>query len=294
MRPIIPWSRKKALNWGGSKKEDMNTGQNEWLFLPQYLGWLGKSHLHYSLSVLKWGFTPCGGRSALHPCLPGADLSQRLGSAARRSGAGRGRPEGAHREGGSPGLWQRTRAGRCSTGTCEEACAGQATADRLAGLTHRRARSRSDSRVRAAASRASKCCVALRAAPLPPPDGEAAGCLPRLMVTSGPCSSGAWSTSTRALRLHLPAQTFVEHLRGPTQTFRRVAREHPRVLERPLWVPLLREDQGEGGRGPALSRGNVTAVSRGWSLHDAQPSVPSVLAASRARCRDGEGARGGC
>lgn len=81
MSPIIQRSRKKALNWvgrgGGAQEEDMNTGQNAWLFLPQYLGWFGKVSPSFppQFISLKRGFTPCGGRSALHPCLSNADLA---------------------------------------------------------------------------------------------------------------------------------------------------------------------------------------------------------------------------
>lgn len=49
----------------------------------------------------------------------------------------------------------------------------------------------------------------------------------------------------------------------------------------------------KAGAGPALSRGNVTAVRAEADLcMTPSPACPSVLAASRARCRDGEGARG--
>lgn len=131
-----------------------------------------------------------------------------------------------------------------------------------------RSQPRSDSRVRAAASRASEAlrCVAGRAA-LPPPDGEAAGLpappdghdpVPALLVPG--------LLLLRALRLHLPAQTFVEHLQG-THADLPAGRSGtpPRVLERPLsGYPLLREDQGEGGRGPgAIARERDGRESRG-------------------------------
>lgn len=108
MRPIIPRSRKKALKWGwgeGKQEEDMNTGQNEWLFLPQYLGWIGKVSPSFPPQFIcfemglyslrrKVGSPPlptrCGPRSAWGP---------------RRAAPGLGAAvPSAHREGGRPGL----------------------------------------------------------------------------------------------------------------------------------------------------------------------------------------------
>lgn len=83
--------------------------------------------------------------------------------------------------------------------------------------------------------------------------------------------------------------------KGPTQTFRRVAREHPPAcLNDPsLGTHCYVRIKVKAGAGPALSRGNVTAVRAEADLcMTPSPACPSVLAASRARCRDGEDARG--
>lgn len=121
-------------------------------------------------------------------------------------------------------------------------------------------------------------------------------CLPRLMVTirsllfwcliyfyCGLCSS-----------IYL-LKLLWSICKGPSQTFRRVAREHPPAcLNDPsLGTHCYVRIKVKAGAGPALSRGNVTAMRAEADLcMTPSPASPSVLGASRARCRDGEDARG--
>lgn len=227
----------------------------------------------------------CGPRSAWGP---------------RRAAPGLGAAVPSAHRSGSPGLWQRTRAGRCSAGTCERHARGRRP--RTGWRVWRTAALAVSAQTPECAPRSSvpQCCLALRceAAPLlTPPDGEAAGLpappdghdpVPALLVP--------WSY----FYCRLCASIYLLKLlwsicKGPTQTFRRVAQElPPRAWTTPLWVPTpTREDQGEGGRGPGAIMRNVTAVRAEADLcMTPSPACPSVLAASRARCRDGEGARG--
>lgn len=276
--PIIPaWSRKKALNWG-RQEEDMNTGQNEWLF-PQYLGWIGKAPPHFhSLSV--WMGLYSLRRKVGSPPLPTwRRTSQRLGPRAGPLA----RPSRALTEGGSPGLWQHgPGAGRCSTGTCEEAC-GAGNRGPSAGLTqHSRARSLAQT---PEARRCFPClealrCAGRRAAPSRRPMAKLRDCLPRLMVTIR--SLLFWCLVYFCCGLC--ASIYLLKLlwsicKGPTQTFL-VGRSGtpPCVLERPsLGTYCYVRIKVKAGAGPLalfIARERDGRESRGWSLHDAQPSVP--------------------
>lgn len=209
------------------------------------------------------GISPCGGRPGPHPS-PGR-TSRSWASASRCSEPGRSRPRTRAVSAGARG----GDTGRGPGSTALDPRGG----DRgpASGLTRRGARlplrgRRERSRFGGSAG---------RSAPLPPPpNGEAAGLpappdgydpVPALLVPG--------LLLLRALRLHLPAQTFVEHRPETRADLPAGGPGTPsRVLERPLFgYPLLRADQGEGRRG--LGRNGRERDGRESRARGAAPSM---------------------
>lgn len=235
----------------------MNTGHCEQLFLPKNLGWTRSVSPSFppGSAVLQRGFARCGGRPGRHRRLD-------PGGAPRRGG-------------GSAGAVTPARVGRGRRGPPRGGARGAGARGAAGGpdaLPPPPRSSRSGAAVRAAAPAPRKRSRRRRRPMAPLRDR-----LPRLLVAIR--SLLFWSlvygycglcASFYLLKLLWSIGT------GPTQTFRRAARDHPPAgLNDPsLGTHCYVRIKVKAGAGQALWRGFARRRAPGGSLLDARPSVP--------------------